>query len=620
LDFETFSSSDLKVVGLENYVKSKDFAVTIIAWAFDVGPVKALMWPNTDELPPEIVTHIENGGELRAWNASFEREVIQQHYKVSVSPAQTICTMQKAAAYGLPLGLLKAGQAMKLAQIKDETKRNLMLRMSKPRTGKTPYHEDPQEFIKLTELRDYCIDDVRAERALDDVIPELHPFEQKLSILDRAINENGVKIDTLMVARLMTASIREIQDIGTACRVLTGGAVTSPGTQTERLLNWLHANGLTMPNVNKENVEKAINQVAEGTVRQVLRLRQMAAKSSTAKLGKMNSIKSVQDDRARYLLQFYGAGRTGRWAGRGIQPQNLPRVPDGFNPEITAKLAADTMGLRTFFASPMDAISKCLRGCFIADQGKVLLSVDLSQIEARVLAWLAVQDDVLDAFRKGEDVYTVQAKKVGSDDRQLGKVLVLACGFGMGWVKFRETAAKSPYFVDLTDEQAKDYLYAWRRSNPMIVGYWQIVEDAVRASVRYPGTVIGLTNGMAVRTGNGVTQIRKPNGVKLTYHNMRVENGGLVFDGVNSLTKKWGTERTYGGRLCENLTQSIARDVMAEQMLREPDGLVMTVHDEIVWETTQASGDHRRYLPKAPAWASDLPVDGKIVIGKRYAK
>jgi DNA polymerase bacteriophage-type len=620
IDFETFSSQDLKIVGLENYVKAKDFAVTVIAWCFDAGPVKSRRWPNTMELPDEILAHIYNGGEVRAWNASFEREIIREHYRVDISPAQVVCVMQKALAYGLPGGLLKAGQAMKMTIIKDETKRSLMLRMSKPRTGKIPYHEDPGEGQKLIDLDSYCCDDVRAEGALDNAIPELHPFEQKLSMLDQAINERGVKIDTLMVARLMTASVREILDIGLACKVMTNGHVTSPGTQTEKLRQWLASQGCPLSNVNKETVEQAIGQVSDGAVKVVLGLRQMAAKSSTAKLQKMNSVKSMQDDRARYLLQFYGAGRTGRWAGRTIQPQNLPRVPAGFDPDQTAKLAADTMGLRTFYRSPMDAISKCLRGCLIADQGKVLLSVDLSQIEARVLAWLAAQEDVLDAFRRGEDVYMLQARKVGSTNRDLGKVLVLACGFGMGWLKFLDTARKSPYNIQMNEAMAKLYLDGWRLANPMIVGYWTIVENAVRASVRYPGRVIGLTNNMAVRTENGVTQIRKPNGVKLTYHNMRIENGGLVFDGVNSLTKKWGTERTYGGRLVENLTQSIARDVMAEQMLRVPDGIVMCVHDEIVWETAQASGDHRRYLPKAPAWASDLPVDGKVVIGRRYAK
>jgi DNA polymerase bacteriophage-type len=239
-----------------------------------------------------------------------------------------------------------------------------------------------------------------------------------------------------------------------------------------------------------------------------------------------------------------------------------------------------------------------------------------------VLAWLAGQHDVLSAFRKGEDVYTLTAKKVGSDDRQLGKVLVLACGYGMGPAKFADTA--KGYGIELTEEEAKPFVWGWRNGNPAITWFWGEVERAVIASLAHKGYVIHMPHEMAVRTLKGVTQIKKPNGVKLTYHNMRTGEDGLVFDGVNSISKNWQTERTYGGRLVENITQSVARDVMAEAMLRYwMPGMVsnkfvpvMSVHDEIVWEVEEG------FAPKigTPSWAEGLPVAFEVHFGRRYAK
>jgi len=252
------------------------------------------------------------------------------------------------------------------------------------------------------------------------------------------------------------------------------------------------------------------------------------------------------------------------------------------------------------------------------------VAADLSQIEARVLAWLAGQKDVVEAFARGDDVYVQAARKVGSSNRQLGKVLVLACGYGMGAEKFRTTAAAAPYFVELTAAQATAHLWAWRDGNSAILRYWRAVEEAVRRSVQRHGAVIGLSHGMAVRTLGRTTQVKKPNGVPLTYHNMRLAaESGLVFDGVNGVTRKWGTERTYGGRLVENIVQSVARDVMAEAMLDRTAVPVMTVHDEIVWELpeTEFSGwDRAAFTPEAPAWAAGLPVAAKLSTGRRYAK
>jgi DNA polymerase len=280
--------------------------------------------------------------------------------------------------------------------------------------------------------------------------------------------------------------------------------------------------------------------------------------------------------------------------------------------------------LGLLWGSPVQAISRSLRSLLIARPGHVLVSIDLSQIEARVLAWLAGQRDVLDAFASGRDIYTETAARHGSSNRQLGKVLVLACGFGMGAAKFKDTAEKD-YGVVMSLTEATSKLRQWRHDNSSIVRFWYEVQDAVETSVKRPDTVVHVGTNIMVRTQDGVTQIRKPNGVKLTYHRMRFEKwgSGLVFDGVNSLTKKWGTERTYGGKLVENIVQSVARDVMAEAMLAAPNGMVMTVHDDMVWEVSQESATAgaeamRQIIESPPAWASGLPIASEIKISRRY--
>jgi DNA polymerase bacteriophage-type len=633
IDLESYSTLDIGDVGLENYIRAPGFAVTVVAWAFDGGLVNSRHWPDAN-LVNEVRTHIREGGTVSAHNAAFEYAVLVDHFGLDVSWDQCDCTMQRALAWGLPAGLLKAGKAIKAPILKDETKRSLMLRMGRPGRDGSPVWMDPVKGPpRLAELAAYCANDVEAERCLSSMLPPLHVAERQLSALDHRINRKGIRIQVADVNHLRRAAEVVDGDINHELRRVTGGKVRTTSERV-RMKAWLAANGLTVPSkggLDKDAVEALLASPARLTtpVLEALRLYQKGSKSSVAKLVKMAGVASSRDDRARNLLQFYGAGRTGRWAGRLIQPQNMPRVTPGHDAvQVINAVRADYASVGMLWRSPLEQISQSLRACFVARVGHVLASVDFSQIEARVLAWLAGQADVLDAFRRGEDVYTMQAGKVGSGDRQLGKVLVLACGYGMGPAKFRETAAKAPYHVTLDEATAINHLTSWRAMNPYITRYWHDLEGWVSESVRRPGLVVPMTNGMAVRTRGGVTLIRKPNSVKLAYHRMRFSDGGLVFDGVNSLTKQWATERTYGGRLAENIVQSVARDIMASAMLRVEAEFsavpVMTVHDEIVWEVDKAAflapEGMQACAEVVPGWAADLPVASSLHVGERYGK
>ena len=645
LDFESFSHVDLAMVGAAIYAADPSTLVTVTAWAFDNGPVFSNVWPATKALPPDIDAHLAKGGVISAHNASFERAILNGVYGADIPLEAFDCTMQRALHWGLPAALGEAGRALSLGVVKDESERLLMRSMAKPRKGSVPpWHEaDP---LKLLRLEKYCRQDVEAERALGGALPPLTARERSISLLDGRANDHGVAIDRLGVANLSQAAMTAMARIDAEAFTLTRGRVRGIGTATPALKIWLSDQGVHLPDLTKETVTGALDcAVLTPAVRRVLELRSQAARSSLKKLSKM-AMTSVTDGRARGLLQYYGAGRTGRWAGRLIQVQNLPRPEKWLVPEVVHRTLVKTLPRALpgmLYPDPLRTISLCLRSCLVSAPGKVLLSLDLSQIEARVLAWLAGQADVLEAFRNNLDVYTLEAAKQGSTDRQFGKVLVLSCGFGAGAAKVREMAVG--YGVTLSEVQAIDAVRKWRDGNPRIRAYWYAIEEAVLAALGL-GKYGRVAQGGFCPTGNyggvqtlgriklrmvgGVLAIKKPSGDKLYYHGMRwVPGRGLEFDGVDQKTGRWGAQYTYGGKLVENITQGVARDVLADALLRIETRWgyvpVMTVHDEAVYEILDFMPGAQEALiqtlfEEVPAWGQDLPIASDTRVGWRYGK
>ena len=418
------------------------------------------------------------------------------------------------------------------------------------------------------------------------------------------------------------------------CAVLTAGAVTSPGTQTARLLAWLTSKSLILPDTTRATIEEALL-VAPSVfpeVYEVLQIRLRMARASTNKLQRMLDMTGAGGG-LRGQFQFCGAGRTGRWSGRGVQVQNLPRIPKGFSPDLFAEMARVATlagGLDAVAPAPvLDCVSWSLRSCLkAANDAKLLWGFDFAQIEARVLAWLAGQHDVLGVFASGEDVYVWAAAQFGSGDRQLGKVLVLALGFGMGAVKLRETARKN-YGVRLTAAQAEQFKEGWRQSNRMIVQFWYGMEGAAKQAIIRRGQVVAVGgSGIAFVCTPKTLQMRLPSGRVLYYHKPRFDRdtGSISYWGAE-VGGRWVEQRTWGGKLAENATQAAARDVMAEAMLRawRRQRLVpcMTVHDELVYpvlngDLTQHIQDMEDLLLEAPPWAGGLPLAGESKIMKRY--
>jgi DNA polymerase len=647
LDFETCCEANLKQVGADIYARDLTLVVTVLAWAFDDEPVQSVICPAT--LPPEVEEHLRSGGRFKAWNAAFEWAILVNQYGFDLKPDQAVCTMQAGLHSGLPAAVGDAGPAIGAKIVKDDSARRLMLQMSRPRKilpdgARRYWHlEDP---ARLAELRRYCERDAESERGISKLIAPLPPTEAKIAALDRAANERGVRVDLVLIPALKALAKAEIKTLNVECSALTDGAVTSPGTQTKRLLDWFKARDVLIEDLSKESVAQALTLFGEliGPVsKRVLEIRQEVAKSSVKKLDAFQRC-AGPDGRVRGQLAYYGAFRTGRFAGRLIQPQNFPRPsirnvgsfikhalgPGGPDPEWT----------RVAYGSPLEAIASSLRGCLIPDPGKAFVIYDLSQIEARVIAWLAGQTDVLSVFARGEDVYTYTQLRLGLSSRQAGKTTVLALGFQMGAEKFVNKAAKDG--LTLTLEQSQTIVSGWREANPRIVDLWWSADRAVKELLgRFAGPTINarINDKLSAavsrsKAGKSLLTLLLPGGRRLYYRSPRLEPGSkgwpeIVYSGVDQVTKRWGDVRTYGGKLVENCVQAIARDVLVEAALRvdalKLGELVLSVHDETVFEVPGTQAEARSKLieieiNRRPAWAPDLPVASEGGVRGRYSK
>jgi DNA polymerase len=661
LDFETASTVDLKRAGVSRYARHASTTVLCVAWAFDDEPVRWHCWQKFDrQLPQAIRDHILGGGTVHAWNTAFEMSILEHLFGIPVDPGQFVCTMQRSLHAGYPGALADAGPAMGLRTTKDADGHRLMMKMCKPRDKALAaadgyanpaawWHLDPVLGLDMLErLALYCVRDVAAERATGRVIPRLLPDEKLVSEMDWHANRRGVRLDIDLVERFIRLAEMETKRLDNECEIVTLGAVTSPGTQTERLRQWLAGNGCPLDDVGRETIAETLETAADAelpdAVSKVLSIRQRVAKSSVKKLKSM--LASVDaDERVRFVLQYYGAGRTGRWSGRLIQPQNFPRpakaipidrVVDFVKHAFAKNSTEDALDLiRTVWGEPLEVIARCLRGTIVPAAGKVLVVFDFAQIEARVLAWLAGQQDILDEFASGRDVYAYTRDKLGLPTRDAGKVVVLGLGYGTGWKKFVELA--KGYGLTVSPLESQHIVQSWRNANMHITGFWRELDVAAHTAITYRVTV-SCRRGIKVLAktgGNGVPlmTIQLPSGRHLFYRNPRLVSSPqagrdeIVFDGVDQTTKKWTPIRTWGAKLAENVTQAVARDVMTEAARRiERRGfateLILSVHDELIWE---AGPDiyvtsMKTAIETLPAWAWGLPVACEGGVMLRYGK
>lgn len=647
LDLELGGRLNLSEVGADVWSRHPDTVPILAGFAVDDAPAESFDFLHGPISPQvKFLDAIRAGAEVHAWNASFEatvwRNLLVPRFGYPEIPIERFhCTMVAAACAGLPMGLDEAGPASGAVYVKDKAGQALMKRMMRPRainpdgTLRWWHNEDPG---KLARLALYNRADVESERDIWRRIPEMTQRERAIWLTDQRMNARGIPVDSILVSALDAITRQELHRLNQEIGQLTEGVVTS-ASQATRLLGWLQARGYPYETLRGSALGHFIGSAnfyaLPQTVRKVLELRAEAAKTSTAKLRSIASYAQA-DGNARQLVQYGGAIRTLRWAGRGPQIQNFPRpIIKHVDRAIVEILdGMDVDGVREVFGKPLDVVSSCLRGVFKAPRGFRFVVADFHAIEAVVIAWLAKFKDLLDVFRRGEDIYLYTAASIGSALRLLGKVLRLACGFGMGPLKFQATAAG--YGLDLSMLEAEDAVHAWRIANQPIVSMWSAYENAARTVIANPSMPTQRVNGlvgfrMALPTGRlaGSLLIEKPSGGMLVYRNARLEDNRITFDGVDQYTRQWKAISTYGGKLAENVTQSVARDLLADAMLTFdqawPDTLVMTVHDEIGALVPEAHAEvtlntMKTIMGTPPLWARGMPLSAAGYVARRYAK
>jgi len=620
IDFETYSEFDLRVGGVHKYAAHPTTEILCMAWAVDNEEPQLWLpghpWPSA---------FFEADVEIHAWNAAFERALLP----LDLPLARWHDTAALAACLALPRSLGECARVLNISQQKDTRGKYLIQRLCQPYRGER--RRDPE---LLAELYDYCLQDVRVEREIARQIETYKPMnatERQVWLLDQQINDRGLKIDTARCEDALVLIDETVDRLKAKAQQISGGVLADVGSRA-RVMAWAQSHGYTLEGYDKSAVLAALaDPKLPAPVAEVLRIRQTLGKASTSKYLAMLNL-AGEGDRARGLFWYHGA-QTGRWAGRGFQPQNLPRPAFGDTDNCIELFRHRDAGLlEALYGDPMAALSSCLRGMIVADKGHRLLVSDFSAIEARVLAWLADEQGPLDVFRDGGDIYCHAATGIygrtitpkDKDERQIGKVAVLALGYGGGVGAF-QTMAKA-YRVTVEDEAADAIKVKWRKAHPKIVRFWYGLEEAATNAIRQQGHAFA-AGPITFQCKGDFLFAKLPSGRRLAYFHPRIEAGRLTYWATDSrLGGRWGKVETYGGKLAENVTQAVARDLLAEAMLRlENHGynVVASIHDEIICELPHGVGsleNMEEFMTELPSWAEGLPMAAEGFECERYRK
>lgn len=637
IDLETYSSVDLGKSGVYKYAESEDFEILLFAYSIDDGEVKVIDLASGEIIPEEILSALSDESiEKWAFNANFERVCLSRFLGERLKPQGWYCTMIWSAYLGLPLSLEKVGEVLKLDKQKMNEGKALIRYFSIPckptktnrmRTRNLPHHD----LEKWSTFMEYNQRDVETEMAIKkklSAFPMSHS-EWENYWIDQNINDRGILIDEVLVdSAIKFDEILRDENMDRAIG-LTG--LENPNSPMQ-LKEWLNKKGLEIDSLAKKDVESALKN-AEGDIKEVLELRQELSKSSVRKYDAMKNVKG-KDNRARGLIQFYGANRTGRYSGRLIQVQNLRRN-NLKDLDLARSLVKneDYETLEILYESPSDILSQLIRTAFIPKEGSRFIISDFSAIEARVLAWLAGEQWVLDAFENGEDIYCRTASRmfgmpvekhgVNGHLRQKGKIATLACGYqgALGALK-----AMGGIEMGLSEDELQSIVDSWREANPNIVSLWWDIDSVVKRVVKTRGKEE--YKNLVISYEKGILFIELPSKRRLAYPKAKIGTnrfGGesVVYEGI-VVGNKWDKIESYGGKFVENIVQAIARDILAEAMMRlEKKGfnIVMHIHDEVVIESDSSSIEEiNEIMSVVPIWAPGLILDADGFESEFYKK
>lgn len=637
IDIETYSSVDLAKCGVQRYVESEDFEILLIAYAFDEEPVEIVDLKRGERIPHDLMAKLSSGrARFHAWNANFEITCLSTI--APQNPANWHDTMIHAATLGLPRSLADVGKALKLPE--DEAKmtegKELVKFFCTPckptekngqRTRNLPEHDRE----KWRMFKEYCKRDVETERTIRRRLEGFPVSEEEHAIwvLDQHINRRGARVDLPLVEEAIRINKEVNARLKEEYTAITG--IENPKS-VPQLKKWLGHEG----SLDKKVVAEMLKTETGDRLR-ALQLRKQIGKSSIAKYEAAKRY-CAKDGRAHGMFQFYGASRTGRWAGRGVQLQNLPQNHiDDLEEARELLMRGDKEALELLYGDVPDTMSQLIRTMFIPKDGYTFAVADFAAIEARVIAWLADEEWRQEVFRKGGDIYCASASQmfhvpvekhgINGHLRQKGKVAELALGYGGSSGALINMGALK---MGLTEEELPEIVRLWRKASPRIELLWNKVNDAVIRAVRYrEGTE--LAHGLSIWNTGKLMHIELPSGRALRYFNTQMTTnrfGGQSFKYQNYDAGKWSWAESYGAKVVENIVQGIARDCLRDSMLAVsqvyPD-IVMHIHDEMVVEVPKETAETAlkeisAIMARPVPWAEGLLLRGDGYLCEFYRK
>ena len=646
IDLETYSDISLKDCGVYKYVESPNFEILLCSFSLNGGPVETYELAVGDELPQSFIDALTDPSIIKeAHNAQFERVCLTKYlygnFEHFLDPSQWVCTMAHASILGLPSALEKVGEALGLSENKKKfnTGKALIRYFSVPsktkgRLRNLPYHDMDRWNLYSAYNNQDVVTELEIEKKLS-LFP-IPTIEQKIYALDQRINDRGARLDMELVRDIIDYNNAYQEELATRAKEITG--LDNPNSNNQ-LLGWLKEKEDGVTSVKKEAVADLIKITKNEDVKEMLKLRQEMTKTSLKKYDTMERA-VCDDDRIRGVLMYYGANRTGRWAGRLVQVQNLPRNSIEELDDVRALVKAkefDTLDM--LYDNVPDILSQLIRTAFIASEGKTFVVCDYSAIEARVIAWLAGEKWRQDVFSKNGDIYCESASQMfnvpvvkhGENGhlRQKGKVAELALGYQGGLGALKQMGGER---MGLSEEEMTEIIQKWRKASPAIVSLWREVEDCAKRAIRTHIPQKLSRGNIAFKYANGILFIRLPNGRPLAYQGARIEGAGryskIKYKGMHQERKIWCELDTYGGKLVENIVQAVARDCLARAMLSLDSAgyeIVFHIHDEVVIEVDKdkAKAEYeliRGIMCMPIPWAKGLILNAEGFTNDYYMK
>lgn len=638
IDIETYSSTNLNQTGVYRYADSKDFELLLFGYAIDFGPVKVIDLTQGESIPPQVIKALDDPTIIKsAFNAQFERVCLSRFVSHRLKPAGWHCSRVWSATLGLPLSLRDVGTVLGLPRQKITAGKELVRYFCTPckptkanqnRTRNFPYHAPD----KWQQFKQYNQRDVEVEMEITQKL-ERFPVPQnewENYWMDQDINDCGIRIDQQLVNQAIKCQ-REFHDqYLKKSQQLTG--LDNPNSPLQ-LKEWLQRQGVKTDSLSKASVAQLL-ETTTGTVHQVLSLRQLLSKSSVKKYQAMQKA-MCQDGRVHGLLQFYGANRTGRWAGRLVQVQNLPRnsMPDLEEARALVK-QGNTTALAMLYDSVPEVLSQLIRTAFIPSESHHFYVADFSAVEARVIAWLSGEQWRQKAFANNEDIYCASASQmfgvpvvkygINGELRQKGKIAELALGYGGSIGALKAMGATK---LGLTEDELPPLVEMWRQASPHIVHFWWDIDKAAKECIKTQ--LPQSTHGMKLSYRSGCMFLKLRSGRFLCYPQPKIGinrfgSESITFMGNNTV-KKWDRIETYGAKLVENIVQATSRDLLAGAMRRlETAGnpVVMHIHDEAVIDapTDRSLDTIVKIMTEVPDWADGLILNAAGFVGDFYKK